>query len=120
MGHSLENSLAGCQLIDQPFKRVAVDIVGPIQPPSDAGHRYMLTLVYYSTRYPEAVPLMSISTDAVAEALVNIYSWLGVPKKILSDLETQFTSNCMKGVARLLSINQLTTLLYHPACNGLV
>ena len=47
-------------LINMPFKRVAVDIVGPIAPPSEAGHRYILTLVDYATRYPEAVPLKYI------------------------------------------------------------
>ena len=52
--------LGSMPLIDTPFKRVAVDIVGPIAPPSEAGHRYILTLVDYATRYPEAVPLKKI------------------------------------------------------------
>ena len=43
-------------LIDTPFKRVAVDIVGPISPVSRNGNRYILTLVDYATRFPEAVP----------------------------------------------------------------
>ena len=30
-------------LIDKPFKRVAIDLVGPISPPSEEGHRYILT-----------------------------------------------------------------------------
>ena len=42
-------------LIDKPFKRVAKDLFGPISPPSEEGHRYILTLVDVSTRYPEAV-----------------------------------------------------------------
>ena len=57
-------------LIDTPFKRVAVDIVGPW---------YILTLVDYATRYPEAVPLKKITTEAVAEALLDIYSRVGIP-----------------------------------------
>ncbi len=55
-------------VIDTPFKRLAVDLVGPIHPPSESGHRYILTLVDYSTRYPDAVPLKSITTETVAEA----------------------------------------------------
>ena len=43
-------------LVDSPFKRVAVDLVGSIHPPTEDGHRYILTLVDYATRYPEAVP----------------------------------------------------------------
>jgi transposase InsO family protein len=107
-------------LIDTPFKRVAVDLIGPIHPPSEAGHRYILTLVDYATRYPEAVALKDINTESVAEALVDFFCRLGVPDEILSDQGTQFVSQCMREVTRLLSIKQLTTTPYHPMCNGLV
>ena len=96
-------------LIDKPFKRVAIDLVGPISPPSEVGHGYILTLVDFSTRYPEAVTLKKIDTETVAETLVDIFSRLEVPEEILSDLGTQFVSDCMREVTRLLSIKQLTT-----------
>ena len=73
-------------LIDKLFKRVAIDLVGPIGPPSEDGHRYILTLVNFATRYPEAVPLKNIDTETVAETLEDIFSRLGVPEEILSDL----------------------------------
>ncbi|KAK3711512.1 hypothetical protein QZH41_016430, partial [Actinostola sp. cb2023] len=41
-------------------------------------------------------------------------------EEVLSDRGSQFISDCMKEVARLLNINQLTTTPYHPMCNGLV
>ena len=94
--------LGSMSLIDTPFKRVAVDIVGPIAPPSEAGHRYILTLVDYATRYPEAVPLKKITTEAVAEALLDIYSRVGIPEEVLTDQGTQFMSECMHKVSRLL------------------
>ncbi|XP_078000810.1 uncharacterized protein LOC144453400 [Glandiceps talaboti] len=106
--------------IDTPFKRVAVDLVGPLHPVTDRGNRYILTLVDYATRYPEAVALKRIQTEVVAEALVSMYTRLGIPEEILSDLGTQFISDLMQEVDRLLSIKQLTTTPYHPACNGLV
>ena len=37
-------------VIDEPFKRVAVDIIGPLDPVTDNGNRYILTLVDYATR----------------------------------------------------------------------
>ncbi|GFO01376.1 gypsy retrotransposon integrase-like protein 1 [Plakobranchus ocellatus] len=107
-------------LIDTPFKRVAIDLVGPINTPSEAGHRFILTLVDYATRFAEAVPLRKITTESVAEVLIDIYSRLGVPEEVLSDQETQFISDCMKEVCRLLGIKQKTTTPYHPMCNGLV
>ena len=112
--------LGSMPLIDTPFKRVAVDIVGPIAPPSEAGHRYILTLIDYATRYPEAVPLKKITTEAVAEALLDIYSRVGIPEEVLPDQGTQFMSECMQEVSRLLSIKGLTSTPYHPICNGLV
>ena len=106
-------------LMDFPFKRVAVDLIGPIVPASDKGHQYVLTLVDYATRYPEAVPLKNIDTETVAEALLDLYSRVGIPEEVLSDLGTQFVSECMQKVSRLLSIRRLTTTPYHPICNGL-
>ncbi|GFO39480.1 Zinc finger protein [Plakobranchus ocellatus] len=98
---------------------VAQDI-GALAYRSEAGHRFILTLVDYATRFAEAVPLRKIDTESVAEALVDIYSRLGVPEEVLSDQGTQFISDCMKEVCRLLGIKQKTTTPYHPMCNGLV
>jgi hypothetical protein len=106
--------------IDVPFKRIAIDLVGPIVPCSERKHRYILTVVDYATRYPEAVALTNIDTITVAEALVDIYSRMGVPEEVLSDNGTQFVSNIMKEVSRLLSIHQIQSSPYHPICNGLV
>ena len=107
-------------LIDTSFKRVAVDLVGSITRASKRGHSYILTLVDYATRYPEAVPLKNIDTETVAEALLDMCSCLRIPKEILSDQGAQFVSSCMQEVSRLLSINRLTTTPYHLICNGLV
>ena len=107
-------------LIDVPFKRVAIDLIGPINPKSSSGFRYILTLVDYATRYPEAVPLKNCTAKDVANALVSIFSRLGVPEEILTDQGRQFTSQYMKEVMNLLEINHLMTTPYHPMCNGLV
>ena len=107
-------------LIDEPFQRVAVDLIGPLHPITDRGNRYILTLVDFATRYPEAVALPTIETEPVAEALVEIFSRVGVPREMLSDNGSQFTSTLMKEVSRLLSMRQLTSSPYHAMCNGLV
>lgn len=107
-------------LIDEPFKRVAVDLIGSIYPGTEQGSRYVLTLVDYATRYPEAVALKCIEIEKVAEALVDIFSRIGVPQEMLTDMGSQFTSTLMTVVSRLISLRQLTTTVYHPMCNGLV
>ena len=113
-------SLGDMPLIDTPFKRIAVDLVGPIHPVTDRGNRYILVMVDFATRYPEAIALPRIEAERVAEALIEVYSRLGIPQEVLTDMGTQFTSEVMREVGRLLTIRQLTTTPYHPMCNGLV
>lgn len=61
-------------VIDTPFKRVAVDVIGLLAPSSDRGNRFILTMVDNAARFLEAVALPSIDAEIVAEALVNIFS----------------------------------------------
>ncbi|KAK7097274.1 hypothetical protein V1264_004279 [Littorina saxatilis] len=106
-------------VIEVPFSRVCIDLIGPIKPVSARGHQYALVLVDVATRYPEAVPLKSTTTEAVAEALLGIFTRTGLPDEVLSDLGTQFTSDVMREVMRLISVSQLHTTPYHPQTNGL-
>ncbi|XP_069106410.1 uncharacterized protein [Argopecten irradians] len=105
-------------LIEEPFQRVAVDLIGPIYLASETKNRYILTVVDYATRYPEATALPKIETERIAEALLEIFCRVGFPKEILSDRGTQFTSGLMEEVCRLVSVKQLFTTPYNPKCNG--
>jgi len=109
-------------LINSPFKRVAVDLVGPIAPVTDRGNRYILVMVNNATRYPEATALKSIEAETVAEELVTMFTRVGIPEEILSDQGSQFLSGVMKNkkASKLLSMSQLVTTPYHPMYNGLV
>ena len=100
-------------MIEIPFLRCAVDIIGPINPASEKGNRYILTCIDFATRYPETVPLRNIANVSVAEALVGIFCRVGVPKKVLSDNGSLFKSEMMTKVSRLLSLRQLFSSLYH-------
>ena len=97
-----------------------MDLIGPITPASKDGHRFILVMVDYATRYPEAAPLKTIDTVTVAESLLNMWTRVGIPEKVLSDQGTQFISDVMKEVHRLLSIEGLRTTPYHAQGNGLV
>ena len=61
-----------------------------------------------------------VEAERVAEALFNMFARLGFPSEILTDLGSQFMSEVMKEVSRLLSIHMLNTTTYHPMCNGIV
>ena len=106
-------------IMDIPFKRMAMDIVGPL-PRSRSGSKYLLVLCDYATRYPEAIPLRSTETERVAEALVTFFSRVGIPEEILTDQGSNFTSKLMKEVYALLGIKPIRMSPYHPQTDGLV
>ena len=62
----------------------------------------------------------SISTSTVAEALLEIFSRVGLPERIHSDRGSQFTSEMMREVYRLLNVQQSVTTPYHAMGNGVV
>ncbi|GFN79125.1 reverse transcriptase [Plakobranchus ocellatus] len=73
-------------------------------------HRFILILGGYATFDVGAVPLQTIDAEKVAEALIYIYSRLGVPEEVLGDQGTQLTSDCMREVCCLIGMKQRVTL----------
>ena len=106
--------------ITEPFKRVAIDLAGPFSPPSEDGHRFILSVVDIGSRFPEAVPMRKNDTISVAEELVKIFARTGFPVEILSDCGGQFTSNMMQEILRLLAFKGIHTSPYHAQSNGVV
>jgi hypothetical protein len=106
-------------IISEPFSRIAMDIVGPV-PRSRAGNRYILVLCDYATRYPDAVPLKSIDAEHVAEELIKVFARVGVPKEILTDQGSNFTSQLLAELYPLLHVHPIRTSPYHPQTDGLV
>ena len=62
--------LVSLPIIEEPFQRIAMDIVDPL-PKSRSGKRYVLVICDYATRYPEAIALHSIDAEHIAEELVK-------------------------------------------------
>ncbi len=106
-------------ILSEPFEHVAIDLVGPL-PKGKGGCRFLLTYDCLATRWPEAVPLRSITAKAVAEALWEIFSRTGIPEKILTDQGSQFVGKVMKSLCGLLGIERVRTSPYHPESNGVV
>nr|KAG5714952.1 hypothetical protein BaRGS_000440 [Batillaria attramentaria] len=78
------------------------------------------TRVDYATRYPEATPLKRIDSATVAEALYQMWTRTGIPKVLMTDQGTQFMSDVMQQVSKLLNVHRETSPPYHAQANGLV
>jgi transposase InsO family protein len=80
----------------------------------------LLTFVDHFTRFCEAIPIPTQETEIIAkEFVMRIITQYGVPKKLLTDRGTIFTSALMKEVCRLLKIKKLQTSSYNAQANGI-
>lgn len=53
-------------------------------------------MLEYSTRYPVAFPLQSAMVAIIASELLKVFSQVDIPKDMLTEQGTNFTSQLMK------------------------
>lgn len=101
------------------FETVHIDIVGPL--PQDHGYKYLLTCIDRFSRWVEAVPLQNITAQLVSKKFIEFWvARYGVPKLLIADNGTQFTSTEFKNLASLIGCQIQHTTPYHPEGNGLL
>ena len=106
-------------VVEEPFTCIAMDVVGPL-PKTGQGHRYILVVCDYATRYPEAIPLRRFTAPAVAEQLIELFARHGVPKEILTNQGINFTTSLLQELYKMLGVKLIRTTPYHPQTDGLV
>ena len=103
--------------IGEPFRVVAMDLVGPL-PRTASGHKYLLTLMDLHSKFPEAIPLKRVTNEVVLEAFMEIVSRHGIPETILTDQGSVFMSRLTKSLCELLGVERIRTSPYHPQSDG--
>ena len=106
-------------LIGEPFSRIGMDIVGPL-PLSFNRNRFVLVIVDHATRFPEAIPLRNIEASTIADEMIKFFSRVGIPREILTDQGTNFTSALFTQLCRKLNIDKLQSSPYRPETNAIV
>ena len=95
-----------------PWTRLHIDLLGPVN-----GSMYFVLVDAYS-KYPEVIKMNSITSTATIRALREILSRHGLPKSIVSDNGTQFTSAEFQTFCEMNGIANITTAVYKPSTNG--
>ena len=97
---------------DEPFSRIIIDCVGPLSK-TKSGNEYLLTIMCASTRFPEAIHLRNIKTNTIVKALVEFFTFVGLPKSVQSDQGSNFMSGVFQQVMHELGIKQYRSSAYH-------
>ena len=108
------------QVVIEPFEKWALDFVGPINHTSKK-KKYILVCTNYVTKWVEAKALPAASEQSVVDFLFNdIFTRFGVPREIVTDQGTQFTSHLVKDITEQYQIKHRKSTPYHPEANGKV
>ena len=103
--------------VSEPFQKVAFDIVGPL-PRTTSGYKYLLTAMCLYTKFPEAIPLKRIDNLSVLNAMMEIFSRYGMPKELLTDQGSVFTSSLTRHMCKTFEVHKIRTSPYHPQSDG--
>ena len=103
------------------FSHINIDIVGPLPQSPISGNRYLLTCIDRFTRWPEAIPMSSISAENVANLFVTHWiSRFGIPDVVTTDRGTQFESQLFHELTKLIGTKHIRTAAFNPRANGMI
>lgn len=100
-----------------PGELIAIDIVGKLQRSND-NKFYILTIIDHYSRYLEAYPLTTVSSQAIMKCLNDYFAKFGLCKIMLTDNATYFTSNDFKDYLNSMKIEHRRSSIYYPQSNG--
>jgi hypothetical protein len=101
-------------------ERMTMDIIGPIDPPSAKGHKYCLCVVDSYTRWPSVYLLKDLRACSVCDALLELFSHVGVASVMTSDQGTNFTSRLTKEFLNRMGCSPRFNTPGHPEASGVV
>ncbi|KAG1937540.1 retrotransposable element [Pimephales promelas] len=96
-----------------PWERLHVDYAGPFL------ERMFLILVDSHSKWMEVYPVTHATSRITIEKLRMCFSTHGLPKMLVSDNGTCFTSNEFEMFMKNNGIHHVTSAPYHPSSNGL-
>ncbi|KAK5786888.1 hypothetical protein PVK06_041536 [Gossypium arboreum] len=82
-----------------PFSMWGIDVIGPISPKASNGHRFILVVIDYFTKWIEAASFANVTRTAVCKFLKKeIICRYSLPERIISDNATNLNNKMMKEV----------------------
>src|SRR5206468_593393 len=112
--------ISAVPLSQTPFSHVHIDLVGPLEPKSSAGHSYIICLIDSATKYVDAVPLKTLTAKETYNALMLMFTRIGFPATIVSDNGMNLVAGLSKELYSRLGIQLRNSTPLHPEGNALI
>ena len=100
-------------IVSEPMQEWVMDFAGSFEPASSSGKKYILILVDAVTKWPEAVAMTSQRADKVADEMIKLFSRLGLPMVVRSDLCSSFKSELLTKFESELGVKPCFSTPYH-------
>jgi hypothetical protein len=85
-------------------------LIGQINPPSSKGHKFVLLVTDYFTKWVEEIPLKKVTSENMVEFVKeHIIYRFGIPQTITTDQGIQFTSSEFRNFAESMGRQRLLT-----------
>jgi transposase InsO family protein len=102
-----------------PFRGWALDFVGQIHPASSKGHRFVLVVMDYFTKWMEVIPLKNMMHKEVIHFILeHIIHRFSAPQTLITDQGSSFMSHHVCEFAESLNIKLLSSSPYYVQSNG--
>ena len=105
--------MQGWEWPTQPWSRLHIDYAGPFQ------GKMFLVVVDAHSKWMEVSIVTSATTAVTIQNLRRMFATHGLPRTVVSDNGSVFTSNEFQDFLVKNGICNIKTALYHPASNGL-
>jgi len=102
-----------------PYQYVSMDLITDL--PKSQGFDSILTIVDQGcSKAAKFIPCTKTidGTGVALEYLKHLVPWFGLPKRIISDRDPQFTSAFTKEICKALGIQQNLSTAFHPRTDG--
>jgi exodeoxyribonuclease III len=104
----------------RPLDRVHVDLTGPL-PTTKQGHRYIMVIKDYLTKFVWLIPLKTKTAMEVAQAFVGEFVCLaGIPGRLVSDRGNEFVNQLLTNISKVMGVARISTTPYNPRSDGFV
>ncbi|CAF3260642.1 unnamed protein product [Rotaria sp. Silwood2] len=106
---------------DGVWQLMAIDFHGPINPTSQRGNKYIISLTDILSKFVVTKAVRDNTAQTAVKFLKeDIISKFGTPRSILTDNGTHFTSTLMDELCKQIGTTHLYSTPYHPQTNGQV